>query len=463
MESLTSEQRHVFNTVQSGKNIFLTGRGGVGKSYIIGVLYDEMPKRRTNTIGLGVKVAVTALTGCAAILLGPFAKTIHSWAGIGLGKESVDELIGRIRRNARAKKNWASTDILIIDEISMMTPELLEKLDDIGRIIRKNRTKPFGGIQVILSGDFLQLPPVQKGEDIKFAFESSRWSQIVAESIELTQVLRQKDDVFRKVLAEARMGALSADSVRILEGRMNLDWQKLRIRPTLLFPRRAEVDMINEANLAALKGARHTYKASIVCDEKAAGFNTKSEEFKRMLTYADKEASYMTELVLAEGAQVMLTSNLDIEKGLVNGSRGVVTGFLDNPDHTPVVDFLCGIKHMPMSQEKWEIEGYKGVFRAQIPLRLAYALTTHRSQGATLDCALIDIGANIFEFGQAYVALSRVRSLDCLYIHDFDETAFCAHGRVIRFYESLTRVTAELINAELINTELIEDPVVIKN
>ena len=430
MDTLTAEQRRAFNALREGKNVFLTGSGGTGKSYLINQIYSELPHLKP-----GINIRVTALTGCAAIIIGTYAKTIHSWAGIALGKGTVAELVTRIRKNARAKKNWMSTNLLVIDEISMMSPELLEKLDQIGRILRRTPGKSFGGIQLLLCGDFLQLPPIMKGIDMKFAFESTIWNDVIDISIELTHIQRQQDDAFRRVLCEARKGQLSEDSVKILKTRMNLDWKGLRIRPTLLFPRRAEVDIINDVNLKALEGVRYTYKAGI--DDKAViGFNSKSEDFIQFLAYFDKDASYLTELVLGMGAQVMLIKNMDCERKLVNGSRGVVVDFMNDVAHTPIVEFMNGMR-IPIEIATWEMDGYKGICRTQIPLRLAYAITTHKSQGANLDCALIDIGNNVFEYGQAYVALSRVRSLEGLYIYDFDPDAIVAHPRVLAFYTAL--------------------------
>jgi len=213
-----------------------------------------------------------------------------------------------------------------------------------------------------------------------------------------------------------------------------LEWRTLRIRPTLLFPRNAEVDMINEANLKALKGSRKTFDAGFAYADMsvAARTNLKSEDFKRTVAQMDRDAMYRDKMLLAEDAQVMLITNLDVAAGLVNGSRGVVVAF-DTKDGAPIVEFLNGSR-LPLAPHKWEIDGYPGVFRTQIPLRLAWACTIHKAQGATLDSALIDVGANTFEYGQAYVALSRVRSLEGLYIHDFKPEAFSLHPKVAAFY-----------------------------
>jgi len=427
---LSEEQQTVINTLAEGHNVFMTGCGGTGKSHVIGSLVSALREK-----GKEPHIEVTALTGCAALLLGADAKTLHSWAGIGLGKEDVKDLVWRIHRNGRAKKLWKVTDLLVIDEISMLTAELLEKLDDIGQRMRRC-SKPFGGIQLLLVGDFCQLPPVVKEGTMAFAFESERWSTIVGRTIVLKQVHRQKDPVFQKVLEEARIGCVSEESVAMLKGRMGLKWRDLKIRPTLLFPKNAEVDMINEANLKALKGPQQTYAASVTFANPAvaAKTNTKDEAFKRALGHMDRDASYRVELVLAQGAQVMLVSNLDVAGGLVNGSRGVVTGF--DTKGLPLVEFLDG-RVLPIDRKLWELDGYKGVFRSQIPLRLAWACTIHKAQGATLDSALIDIGSNTFEYGQAYVALSRVKGLESLYIHDFTPTAFRINEKVSEFYKSL--------------------------
>jgi uracil-DNA glycosylase len=377
-----------------------------------------------------------ALTGCAALLLGHKAKTLHSWAGIGLGKGSVSELYTKIRRNQKSMRNWLCTDLLIIDEISMMPAELLDKLNELAKKVRGNK-KPFGGMQVLLVGDFYQLPPVNKSDEpTRFAFESDAWKEMITSSIELTKIQRQKDEVFQRVLKEARVGALGQESCELLQGYQGREWREHKIRPTLLFPRRAEVDMINDSNLRALTGRRYTYKARLVYDGKIPeNFRETDEGFQRALNMFDSDGSYVKELELMQDAQVMLIANTDIDSGLVNGSRGVVVGFCPATE-LPIVEFVNGVKKI-VGTHTWPIEDYEFVSRAQVPLRLAYAVTIHKCQGSTLDSALVDIGSGVFEFGQAYVALSRVRNLDALYVYDFDPTAFKAHPKVKKFYAVL--------------------------
>jgi ATP-dependent DNA helicase PIF1 len=448
LDTLTEEQIMVINHLLDGNNLFLTGGGGVGKSYLLSVIYTEFPGLKKKLFALKNPGSITklpriqmcAMTGCAALLLGHKAKTLHSWAGIGLGKGSVSELYVKIRRNQKSMRNWLCTDLLIIDEISMMTAELLDKLNEISKKIRSNR-KPFGGIQILLVGDFFQLPPINKntsenGEVTNFAFESDVWKEAITTSIELTEIQRQKDQVFQKVLKEARIGALSKESCEILSRCQERNWKENKIRPTLLFPKRSEVEMINDSNLRALTGRHYTYKARLVYDGKVPdAFNENDETFKRILNKFDSESPYYVELELILNAQVMLIANTDPDYGLVNGSRGIIVGFCPSTE-LPIVEFLNGIKKV-VGTHTWPIEDYEFVSRSQIPLRLAYAVTIHKIQGATIDSALVDIGSGIFEYGQAYVALSRARSLDALYVYDFSPIAFKAHPKVKEFYKTL--------------------------
>jgi ATP-dependent DNA helicase PIF1 len=423
MESFTEEQHKAYKAIQEGKNIFLTGPAGTGKSYLLHHLVSQSKRR----------VVLTAMTGCAALLISTpthKAKTLHSWAGIGLGKESVAELCKKIRASYPIHKKWLCTDLLVIDEISMMTPDLLEKLNAIGKMLRKSE-KPFGGIQVLFVGDFFQLPPVSREGDAKFAFESPQWSEIIQQTIELSVINRQKDPEFQALLQEARKGKLSASSVALLKSRM-IGWESEEIKPTMLYSRRTDVDRINSQHLRELTGERHKYDAKFVIASKAPSGTTPPSADNPIVKKMDTDASYVTELEVAIGAQVMLIVNLDTDEGLANGSRGVVAAFSETG--LPIVKFKNGMRTI-MDYHCWPLGDDEYVFRSQIPLQLAYAITNHKVQGATLDCALIDIGSSVFEYGQAYVALSRVKSLDSLYVKSLDQRVIKAHPKVIKFYQ----------------------------
>lgn len=455
---LNTGQAEAYQAIKEGKSIFLTGPGGTGKSFLLKHVYDT----------ISGSISLTALTGCAALLLHSKAKTLHSWAGIGLGTDVVPLLISKLKNknSRRAAKRWLETDILVIDEISMMTPDLFEKLEEIARKIRGNN-RPFGGIQLVLVGDFFQLPPVVSGsqgsqsplspsplatqppiQETNFVFESPLWQKMGLQTCDLTEIVRQKDPVFQTLLNEARRGEISKASLKILRKRMDLPYSSLAIQPTMLFTRRAQVDHINMIHLRKLTTEKKTFTATtaFLPIANTNGLHEKHPDVIHAVQSLDNAAPYPVELTLAVGAQVMLLTNMNPEAGLVNGSRGVVVGFQRplNPDETipltqtkdttfPLVQFKSGDRRV-IEYHTWEIADLPGVIRKQIPLRLAYAITIHKAQGATLDCALIDVGGRTFEYGQAYVALSRVRDIDSLYIHDVEADAFRAHPKVKKFY-----------------------------
>ncbi len=431
----TPEQQEAIEVAKVGRNLFLTGPGGTGKSYVLKGILQTLKSRFK-------KYALTAMTGCAALLLCERASTLHRWAGIGLGKEPVGKLLTAIRKSPKTLRRWLTTDVLIVDEISMMLPDLFEKLDHIGKVLRDSQ-KPFGGIQLIFVGDFFQLPPVHKEEEqsdseephLHFVFESPLWKKAAFHTVHLTQILRQTDPAFHTILEEARYGVLSDESFQILKSRKTEDWKQLEIKPTLLFPLRAVVNSINAQNLRKLKGDAYTYKAETIYTDK----------HDPLVDYAvqrmDRDAPYEVEVILKVGAQVMYLVNQTLEEEkveLVNGSRGVVVGFTTDPQHLPIVKFKDVAQPVTVAKHTWVADEPLGLARSQIPLKLAYALTIHKAQGATLDSALIDIGERTFECGQAYVALSRVKNLESLYVWDVHPEAFMAHPKVKAFYETLT-------------------------
>lgn len=411
MEPTDDRQQLVLHKLHEGKNVFMTGSAGTGKSYTIQQVLSTFAEK---------VLYITALTGCAAILLGKDATTIHSFAGIGLGEKSIPELIEKIKKNKDARKRWKQVELLIIDEISMMSEDLLIKLDAIAKAIRKS-TVIFGGIQLLLSGDFFQLPPIHG----RFVFESQTWNNLDLEKIELITNHRQKDHMFQKILDEARVGKLSSESITILQSRARINWKSLPILPTLLFPKNNIVDNINQTKLKQLEGPFITYQAKTrgICPA------DRKKDLDWEIQHMDKSFAYCPQLILAKHAQVMLTYNLDIKLGLINGSRGVIVGFING---FPEVQF-ASVK-IVIDNHDYDIKDFPGMVRSQLPLKLAYALSIHKVEGMSLDCALIDIGTDIFEYGQAYVALSRVRKIESLYIYRFDPISFRAHPKVYDYY-----------------------------
>jgi ATP-dependent DNA helicase PIF1 len=436
---LNQGQKVALDTILEGHNVFLTGPGGTGKSFLIQTIKNEFENK-------GKKIAVTALTGCAALLLGKEAKTIHSWAGIGLGKEPATKIAADIRKlpwKNKVLRRWLLTSALIIDEVSMMTQDILNLLNNVAQQVRR-RLEPFGGIQLILVGDWCQLPPVVKRDghdkalEQELLFETTVWEEFGFKVCHLAEIVRQDDPVFHEVLGEARYGSLSDKSLQVLMDRQKVDWSNLKIKPTLLFSRRADVEMVNETNMKALKGPTQRYEVKTIFDAKLAkGLSETTPEVQRAISKLDRDAPYKPSLELKKGAQVMLIYNLDQEAGLVNGSRGVIEGFTETTPPLPLVLFKGQSEVIPITPMSWESDEIEGVKREQMPIIHAWACTIHKSQGATLDCALVDLGPSTFEMGQAYVALSRVKSLESLYIYDLDPAAFKANKRVVEYYKSL--------------------------
>lgn len=417
---LNQKQEEAFNSFQTGQNIFITGYGGVGKTYLIKYIKQYCENNNIN-------IAITSTTGVSAVLCG--GRTIHSWANVFLGRETKEELVTRIKRNYIARSRWVSTQVLVIDEISMLDFDLFDKLNYIGINLRKN-DRPFGGLQLIFSGDFAQLPPVKCK---KFVFESPLWS-MVDKTILLTDIFRQSNLEFQTLLGEVRLGICSPRTEEILRERMEVKLTKSGIKPTKLYSTNRDVESINTFKLKELK---KTNKSHVYYEK----FSTSKEvdDYQKQKLFKQVKASVpcISELELCVGAQVMYLTNLDFDNEIVNGSRGVVSDFFECDGVTyPRVKFLnCEIDVRPNSWNM-KLEDIECTI-SQIPLKLAYALTIHKCQGMTLDSALLNLGSSIFENGQAYTALSRVRDLSSLKLVAFDRKSIKAHPKVIEYYSNL--------------------------
>jgi ATP-dependent DNA helicase PIF1 len=459
--SLSEEQRHVLDlVVNKNQSVFFTGAAGTGKSVLMRAIIKDLKNKYAKD---PERVAVTASTGLAACNIG--GMTLHSFSGIGLGKDDAPTLVKKIRRNPKAKNRWLRTKCLIIDEISMVDGELFDKLSQIGRTIRNNG-RPWGGIQLIITGDFFQLPPVPDHgakRETKFAFDASTWTTSVDHTIGLTQVFRQRDPVFANMLNEMRLGRITEDTVRAFKSlERPLDFSD-GLGATELFSTRNEVEASNEKRLRELSGTIRRYEAQ----------DTGKEDIRDKLL-ANMMAPRVIDLKV--NAQVMLIKNLD--ETLVNGSLGKVIGFsdektfdmspldeYDEDDPTakarrkllnsfkhesessssvkyPVVQFIApdGTARVILCQpEEWKVElpnGEVQAKRTQLPLMLAWALSIHKAQGQTLERVKVNLG-RVFEKGQAYVALSRATTQDGLQVLGFQKTKVMAHPRVIDFYNKL--------------------------
>jgi ATP-dependent DNA helicase PIF1 len=437
---LSLEQQNAFDKFILGENVFVTGSAGSGKSELIRKIYRHCISNRKG-------IQVCALTGCASILLNCKAKTVHSWSGIGLGNASVDVLINKINQNIYKKKAWTEISVLVIDEVSMMSIKLFDTLDAIGRGVRNNHL-PFGGIQVILSGDFYQLPPVGNYNDVdtmRFCFESEDWNNVFKKNcqIQLVKIFRQTDNKYISILNQVREGVVKRSSNDLLKSRVGLIPPEGTVI-TQLYPRRNSVEVINCNKMKELTTPEHTFEIQLLTNLPLLSDEDKRKRNKISKVEIDIELQHIKTNLLCEptlklkvGAYVMCIVNMEISSDIVlcNGSQGIITGFSEIT-RLPIVRFNNGYE-VSINYYTWTSENIPGIGVSQIPLILAWAITIHKSQGTTLDMAQIDVGRGIFEAGQTYVALSRVKSLDGIYLTSFDVTRIKINRKVKEFYDNL--------------------------
>lgn len=410
---LNKEQAAVLSAVLSGRNVFFTGSAGTGKSFLLKRIMGSLPPKST---------FATASTGVAACHIG--GTTLHSFAGIGSGTAPLEQCIELAQRPG-VLQHWTSCQHLIIDEVSMVEAQFFDKLESVARSVRRS-TEPFGGIQLIVCGDFLQLPPVSKGkEKASFCFQARSWRKVIQLNMELTEVRRQTDRTFISLLQAVRVGRVTEEVTAKLLGSAYHHIERDGILATRLCTHKDDVELTNENKLQQLPGSVRVFEA---LDSDPALVKT-----------IDAHSPVNRVIQLKVGAQVMLTKNLDVARGLVNGARGVVVGFESGKHGLPHVRFLCGVTEV-LKAERWVFKSGGGIHlsRQQLPLKLAWAISIHKSQGMTLDCVEISL-ARVFESGQAYVALSRARSLEGLRVMDFDPSVVRADPDVLAFYKRLRK------------------------
>lgn len=464
-DGLSVEQRVAINLVMQGKNVFITGGAGVGKSFLISTLQKLKPK-----------MCSTATTGLAAVNIG--GRTIHSASGLGIGDQDEHEL-SKLVLAKWVKKKWDAYESVLIDEISMLSPKFFEKLDFLLRGLYVG-SKPFGGLQIIVIGDFAQLPPVTKDDPvdaIQFVFQTKAWEKAKFRTVLLSTVFRQSDRLFSGLLNRCRFGQMTDEDMAVLQSRSGVDVSLNGIEPTHLYAVNVQVSEINRQRLDALPGECMVYSAKSRCIENTL-------DCQKALADLVKSCPAPAEVSLKVGAQVMLLANVDIESKLCNGSRGVVRKFMTeeelaeslknddsdasdssdddgmlsepsakrprrtvgiaNSPRYPVVEFASGVM-MLVKPWAWttRVNKLHTVSYIQIPLNLAWTSTVHKAQGQSLDRVLVDL-TRTFAEGQGYVALSRVRTLDGLSITGLDASAFRTNGAVVDFYSRLQLANDDL-------------------
>lgn len=408
MDTLTSEQQSLFTALENGHSVYLRGDAGTGKTYTLQCLHEWAILHHK-------KVHLSAMTGCAAQLFQ--GTTVHSFLGIGLASKTAEELAQWVlTRKRKLVKQLKQVDIWVIDEISMMDKILFETISEFLKILRKN-PKAFGDIQLVLCGDFAQLPPV-KGT---YCFMSPLWNELQLTHIHLTESFRHDSDPsFQQLLTGIRSGKITQKQYQQLESLKSTTFP-YGIQPTRLYPLCSNIEEINQHYLKKLIKKGHpsqTYERSI--SQQALPIWIQSLQIPDCMT-------------LCVNAQVYVTHNISIESGLVNGTRGIIKEVYSK---SIVLQTLEGNLHT-IGYHSLFHEDNEEVSVCFMPIRLAFALTIHKSQGMTLDAIELDLGENIFEYGQAYTALSRAKSLSGIRIVDLNLKAFKTHPSVRQFYKEL--------------------------
>lgn len=394
------QQSKALAILKSGRNVFLTGSAGAGKTYVLNQYIKYLKQH-------GIPVAITASTGIAATHMN--GQTIHSWAGIGIKDYVSDRYLASLRDKKYFRDKMDKVKVLIIDEISMLHRNQLDAVDYVLKFFKQN-DEPFGGVQVIFSGDFFQLPPIgeewEESRD-KFCFMSDAWVNSKVHICYLTEQYRQTNNALNDILNEIRSGHISQKTLDLLESRIEYFSDEIDSQ-TRLYTHNMDVDRINKGQLHQIDSSAKIFEA------KVAGNPALVEVLKKSVL-ADEV------LELKIGAKVMFVRN-NFDVGFVNGTIGTVSGYTEKDE--PIIKALDGEFYVA-KPETWAIEDESGKALAsftQVPLRLAWAITIHKSQGMTLDSAFIDL-SKAFEKGQGYVALSRLRDLNSLTLHGLNQTA----------------------------------------
>jgi len=428
-------QEEALRILKNGHNVYLTGAAGSGKTYLLNTFIQYLKSSRT-------RAGITASTGIAATHMEGI--TIHSWAGIGLLRTASDDEIRAIVKRKRSAQRFQKTQTLIIDEVSMLDADRLDLLEKVARIARGN-WEPFGGMQVVLCGDFFQLPPVSRANEPlpRPVYKSEAWKSLNLKVCYLHEPQRQGDQEYLGILNAIRDASVDETVVdRLRQCRSNILTPDISKRFVKLYSHNLNVDWENRRELARLPGRGNGYLM------KMSGIPTIAESLKMGCLAPEK-------LVLKKDAVVMFVKN-NFEKGYVNGTLGTVSGF--NENGFPVVTLLND-KEIVAEPATWSVEENGNVLAQtkQIPLRLAWAITVHKSQGMTLDAAQVDL-SQCFEKGMGYVALSRVRSLKGLRVLGFNDIALKVDEETLVFDKELKNNSEEVLrNIDLLTERTISE------
>lgn len=411
-------QDSALEVLKTGASVFLTGQAGSGKTYVLNQYIDFLKR-------CGVSAAVTASTGIASTHLG--GVTIHAWAGIGIKDSLQEKDLDEIESKKHVYTRIKNTKVLIIDEVSMLHAHRLDMVNQVLQYIHQNEA-PFGGIQVVFCGDFFQLPPVTKSEDVDekhFLFNADSFQKLNPLVCYLTEQYRQSESILTTILNDIREDTLNEESFKHLESRIGVTHT---IPHTKLYTHNIDVDQINLNELAKIPGEIYTYQMT------GSG--------KDGLIQSLKKSCLAPEILeIKKNARVMFVKN-DMEGKFVNGTLGIVEDF----DKTgfPVVRTNDG-NQVIVEEAFWGVEDNGKILASisQLPLRLAWAMTIHKSQGMSLDNALVDL-RNVFTYGQGYVALSRLKTIEGLSIIGIGDDAFRIHPSV-RSYDKKLKVDSESV------------------
>jgi len=408
-------QAEALNILKSGRNVYITGAAGSGKTHVLNEYISYLKER-------GVTIAVTASTGIAATHIG--GMTIHSWSGIGIKDDLSKNDIELLIQKEHLWRRYDKTKVLVIDETSMIHPKMFDALDRLARAM-KGSEKVFGGMQVVISGDFFQLPPIVKDRSTAYVDSSEAWKEMDVRVCYLEEQYRQEDLSLENILGEIRDGEISIQTQEILKEMTDAP-NKPKNEPTKLYTHNVDVDSVNEARLTKLPGQVFSYQ-----------MNTRGKA--NLVTSLRKSILAPEVLNLKEGAVVMFVKN-NFEEGYVNGTLGKVVEFEEG---VPVVETYAGRK-IHVTSVTWEVESEGKVLAAadQLPLRLAWAITVHKSQGVSLDAAEIDLSKS-FVPGQGYVALSRLRSLEGLTLLGLNRMALSVDPYVLELNKRLVSESAK--------------------